>query len=317
MKIDIIATIGPASLNADTIKALENEGATIFRVNGSYGTLSHIRKYVRGIKRFRHSASILVDLPGMKVRTKNLEKPVRLRKGKTFTLRRDQVNHVQFFGNLKKGDVITADDSKLIFECARVNGNMAHFIAHIDGALMNNKGMHGHDISDFPFVYKYDAAIIDTVYEEDVDYLGVSFVRYREDVLNIKRRLAGWKRPPEMMVKIETRQAMDNLDAIIKEARTFLLDRGDLSAEINIVNLPQAQDMIIKKVKKTPGKRLFVATQFLHNMVRNRLPLIAEVNDIYSVLRKKVDGIQLSEEVSMGRFPVECVKLVRKIAEKL
>ena len=111
---------------------------------------------------------------------------------------------------------------------------------------------------------------------------------------------------------------LKNLKSIIKESDRFLLDRGDLSAEINIVNLPKAQRNIISEIKKRgSNKRLILATQFLSNMVRNRLPLIAEVNDIENVLQSGVDGIQLSEEISIGKFPIDCVKLVASMAASI
>jgi len=159
-----------------------------------------------------------------------------------------------------------------------------------------------------PFLFERDRQILKLANTLKVDFVGLSYVR---DVKDIEQ---GWwlaERGVEIIVKIETKLALENLDQIVshRDAYYFLLDRGDLAAEIGIEAVPKAQKHIIERVTLN-NKKIFLATQFLKFMEVNAVPTIAEVNDLYNTLKLGVAGIQLSEETAVGRFPQKCLDLV-------
>jgi len=314
LKIDIIATIGPSSCNPKIIRSLEKEGVSIFRINGVHGNIDYIEGLISLIKKHRRKAGVLVDLPGNKIRVNRLKKPIRLKIGTEFFLSNQQTNFPDFFKTIRKRDLIYANDSKLRFECISIDAEGANFLSHSEGDLQNNKGLHGCNLNTgMPFLFQRDKELVRAAAKHDVEYIGLSYVRDADDIRDAKRLFKSMGYAPRIISKVETRSAVSNVDKILKEVDHILIDRGDLSAEIGIENISHVQEKLILKIARNKGKKVFLATQFLHNMVNNPLPLIAEVNDLYNTLRKEIHGIQLSEEVSIGRHPVECVRLINRM----
>jgi pyruvate kinase len=152
--------------------------------------------------------------------------------------------------------------------------------------------------------------LINIACENDIDYLSLSYVRTAQDIKEIKNiLLKNNNRHIQLFAKIETLTAVKNLESILKGVDHICVDRGDLSADIGILNLPAAQDYILNIAKKA-NKNVYLATQFLKNMEHHPVPLIAEISDLHKTIKLGINGIQLSEETAVGKYPVECAKIV-------
>ena len=156
-------------------------------------------------------------------------------------------------------------------------------------------------------MFEQDKKILELAKKIGIDYVGVSFVRRPEDVQLVRGILSG--APVKMLVKVETKDAVKNLDTILVESEAILIDRGDLCADVGCVLIPHTQDRIIREAKKQ-GVKVALATQFLHSMLTRDVPVIAEVEAIYHAVKAGVSAIQVSEETSVGHYPEEVVSVV-------
>ena len=201
--------------------------------------------------------------------------------------------------------MIHCADSTIALEVDELLGDTIQVISHSDGELLNNKGMHVPGIhKDIPFLFERDQKLIESACELGLDYLSLSFVRNAEDIRTAKQLITS---KVQIFAKVETTDAVNNLSEILNEVDTINIDRGDLSSDIGMYELPEAQEMIIREAK-TAGKQIFLATQFLKNMEFHPVPLIPEIIELHKSIRVGVSGIQLSEETAVGKYPVECVK---------
>jgi pyruvate kinase len=311
MDFTIIVTVGPGLLEKNKIKKIDSLGNCIFRINGAHADGEQTRNITNTIRGFSPDAKIMIDLPGNKVRTKNLTEPLRLSKGEELILQEYQVNYTNFYQHLKAGDTIYANDSIFTLEVVKIVGNTVQLLSHSDGLLQTNKGLHVQGIhAEIPFLFERDQELIDVACEIDLDVISLSFVRTADDIKVVKNILKEKNNTStELFAKIETAAALDNLGYIFQEVETVNVDRGDLSTDIGILKLPSAVERITTSALMS-GRNIFLATQFLKNMETSPVPLIAELSDIHNSVKSGISGIQLSEETAVGKFPVECVKLV-------
>jgi pyruvate kinase len=312
---DVIATLNLHHLNEASLKGLANHGATILRINGSHVQPTEIGTYAQAIRRFLgNTVSILVDLPGNKIRT-SLSQPIPIESGKTFTLTKDQLNYSEFLANLKPGQTILANDSLFRFTVKSVESGVATFLSHSSGLLKTGKGVHllG-EYPDLPILFQRDRDLIEASLQHSVNFLGLSFVRTSRDVDDVRALIKG--KSIDVIVKIETKKAIENLDSILEKADRFLVDRGDLSCDVGLVNIDRFQKLILQRAK-SKGRTIYFATQFFHSMVENPTPLIAEVCGFSDALQIGVDGIQLSEETAVGKYPLEILALIKGVRDAI
>lgn len=303
-----IVTVGPAVLNKDSLKRIDALGDCIYRVNGAHVDEKQAARMIGQIKAALPDAKIMVDLPCNKIRTANLAEPIRFIKGESFILYDYQINYPKFYTHLKKGDIVRANDSTLILEVVEVGRAVMKLLAHMDGILVSNKGLHVRGIhKDIPFLFERDRRLMDIAVSCRVNYLSLSYIRTVEDICQAREALKGTD--IHIIAKIETHSALERLDSILAEVESVLVDRGDLSTEIDILNLAATQEKIIT-AGINAGKDVYLATQFLKNMETKPVPLISEVLDLCKTVKSGIAGIQLSEETAIGRYPVKCVKLV-------
>jgi pyruvate kinase len=305
----IIATVGPSLLNTTPLTEVHNE-RNIYRINGAHGTIDDIEEYILKIKKQIPSAEILMDLPGNKVRTCGLQGGyIDLEKGKDFSLSFDQMNYRDFFKHIKVGDNVWANDSIFEFSIKHINieTESITLLSKSNGRLLNNKGMHVRGIhKDIPFLFEKDKGLIELANKYKLDYVGLSFVRTKEDVLEAKRLVTC---DSIIISKVETAAAVENLVEILTEVEFILIDRGDLSTEIGLTKVPSYQQFIIDKAMFY-GKKVFLATQFLKSMEHNPIPTIPEVIDMYNTLKSGIYGIQMSEETAVGKYPKNCLDTI-------
>lgn len=305
----IIATVGPSLLNTTPLTEVHNE-RNIYRINGAHGTIDDIEEYILKIKKQIPSAEILMDLPGNKVRTCGLQAGyIDLEKDKDFSLSFNQTNYRDFFKHIKVGDNVWANDSIFEFSIEHINieTEIITLSSKSNGRLLNNKGMHVRGIhKDIPFLFEKDKGLIELANKYNLDYVGLSFVRTKEDIIEAKRLITG---DSTIISKVETAAAVENLVEILKEVEFILVDRGDLSTEIGLTKVPSYQQFIIDKALFY-GKKVFLATQFLKSMEHNPIPTMPEIIDMYNTLKSGIYGLQMSEETAVGKYPKNCLDTI-------
>lgn len=311
----IILTVGPSLLYKVPIKNIHRENI-IYRINGAHGSLESIENTIKDIRKQVEDAKILIDLPGNKIRVSNLDYGfIDVEEGKEFEIKFHQFNYKYFYKHVKVGDVVYANDSILKFEVSKVDEieEKIVFKSHSTGRLLNGKGFHIKGInSNLPFLFDKDMELINLANEYKVEYVGLSYVRDKKDVEEAKSLVKFSK----IIAKIETSSALENLTDIFKEVEYILIDRGDLSADIGLLEVPKCQEQIIKKALFF-NKKVFLATQFLKSMEFNPIPTFPEIIDLYNTLNSGIYGIQLSEETAVGKYPENCVLLIFSVLDRI
>jgi pyruvate kinase len=301
--------LGPASFNENGLK-ISHQDNYLYRINGAHNNRASVEKTVCLLREKYSNPKIIMDLPGNKIRTVNLGKPIQVKKGQEFTLNASNTNFPDFKKYLEKGQIVYADDSTLMFKVIECNRNQLLFTSFSDGFLKNGKGLHVRGIhSDIPFLFEKDLELINVANELKLEFVGLSFVRNYSDIdLAIKKI----NNDISILPKVETLSAVKNINTILENVDQILIDRGDLSTDVGLYKVPIFQDYIIKKAKYF-NKPVYLATQFLKNMEINPIPTIAEVVDLYNTLTQDVRGIQLSEETAVGKYPQECLDTINQI----
>lgn len=327
-KTKIVATIGPASSSEEMLTKLVKAGMNVMRMNFSHDTHEVHAEKVKNLhkvtKKLKTPVAILQDLSGPKIRTGDFyQERVTLEKGKMITLTTDSVVgdetrvSVTYKGlpkEVKKGDTILLDDGRREFEVVDIKGNDILCKIIIGGEVKGKRGVNlpgvalkiscltEKDKKDIPFGIKHK-----------VDFFALSFVRRASDVAELRAILKKNGSKARIISKIETHEAITNIDEIIKESDGLMVARGDLAVEVGPENVPVIQKMIIEKSNKL-GKPVIVATQMLESMIQSPVPTRAEVSDIANAIFDGADAIMLSEETSLGKHPEEAVGYMKKVA---
>lgn len=320
MSFRAIVTLGPSILNhVGRLEEIHELGDCIFRINGAHSDADQTRATIQRCREWVPDCTLMVDLPGNKVRTGVLDQVIPLVAGEEITIRPDQLNFPGVHEHLQIGDVVLAHDAMYRLVVQWVNENEITLLSHSDGYLTSNRGLHVDGLSGhMPFLFQRDVDLITVACKEKVSFISLSFVRNAGDIekarrfINDRHTTYALNPRPKIIAKIETRAALGNLDSIITNADAVNLDRGDLSADVGLLDVPAAQARVTDRA--LDAKRdIYVATQFLSHMVESPVPLIAEVLDVHRTIESGVTGIQLSEETAVGRHPVACVEMIFKI----
>lgn len=304
-----ILTVGPALLNEVPLKEVDNK-KNIYRINGAHGTIKDIEKTIVQIRSQIPDAKILMDLPGNKVRTANIEDGIILEKGKNFEIPSNYFNYTDFYKHLKPGMTAWANDSIFEFEVISADSEKIVFLSKSEGVLINNKGVHVRGIhEDIPFLFEKDKELIELANQYKLDYVGLSFVRKAD---NVREALGLLNQDIKVISKIETIDAVENINEILPLVKFILVDRGDLSTDIGIEKIPRFQRYIIEKALYFDVK-VFLATQVLKNMETKPIPTIGEVEALYEIFKSGVYGVQMSEETAVGKYVKECVNMLERM----
>jgi len=312
---EIIATINTKDVDKGKLRRFAKEGATIFRINSAFEGADSIQSKVKAIRRaIGDSAKILIDLPGYKVRALYLDREINFKKGLSFALNKEHLNYPHVFDLIEEGALIRANNGFNIFTVTEKKGERIVCAPDSDGVLGVGKGLHVHGV---PYratpnsLSNFDRRLIEAIKRCKVDYVGLSFVHDVEDIKYVERRLGcpGIKCIP----KIESRESVsyENLCRILRYSKIAILDRGDLAGEIGLESIWKAQRQVID-LSKLLNCKIILATQVLSCMVNNPIPTIAEIDSLYNLLSLGIDGVQLSEEISVGRYPAECLSVVSR-----
>jgi pyruvate kinase len=327
----IVATIGPASRDPRTLERLLRAGVDVVRLNFSHGEHAEhleVMRTVRGLApELQRPVAILQDLCGPKIRIGTFkEQMITLHEGQTFTLTTDEVegtnervhiNYPKLPQEVKPGGVILLQDGTKRLEVVEVKGNDIVCKVMIGGKLAGRKGVNvpGANLSLSALTEK-DRADVEFGIKNNVDFVALSFVRRASDIRDLRAILdkAGCK--AHIISKIETPEALDCIDDIIELSDAIMVARGDLAVEIPAEEVPIVQKLLISKCNAV-GKPVITATQMLESMIKNPVPTRAEVSDIANAIIDGTDAIMLSEETTLGEFPIEAVKVMAKVAKRI
>ncbi|MEN6349110.1 MAG: pyruvate kinase [Syntrophomonas sp.] len=329
-KTKIICTIGPASEDTKTLEQMMEAGLNVARLNFSHGSYDEHRLRIQNIKQAaalsQRPVAVMLDTKGPEIRTGRLkEGKIRLEGGQDFVLTiRDvpgddktvQISYESLPSEVEKGNSILLADGliHLLVEkttdtdicCKVVNG----------GELGEKKGVNVPGVRiKLPFLSEKDKEDINFGIEQEVDFIAASFVRTAEDVLEIRRLLEKRDADIDIIAKIESQQGVDNLEDIIRVADGIMVARGDLGVEIPAEEVPLVQKNIIEKCSPA-GKMVIIATQMLESMIINPRPTRAEVSDVANAIFDGADAIMLSGETAAGKYPVEVVQTMARIASR-
>lgn len=309
-----ILTVGPALLHEVPLSEIHSD-KNIYRINGAHGSVEDIERYIENIRSQVPNASILMDLPGNKVRTKDLpNNGIELVNGEKFIIPKECFNYTDFYRHLKPGMTAWANDSVFEFEVLDTDGDGITFLSKSDGVLINGKGVHVRGIhKNIPFLFEKDKQLIQVANKYHLDYVGLSFVRSVENVKEARALLA---ENIKMISKIETLDAVNDINHILPLVEYILIDRGDLSTDIGIINIPRYQKYIIEKAQYYDVK-VFLATQILKHMETTAIPTIGEVEALYEIYKSGVYGLQMSEETAVGKYVKEVVEILNNMFEKI
>ncbi|MDD5618378.1 MAG: pyruvate kinase, partial [Candidatus Omnitrophica bacterium] len=290
-KTKIVCTIGPSSSSKNDIKKLIMSGMNIVRLNSAHNTLqwhTHIIKLIRALDK---NIPIIFDLPGRKIRIKDLSNPYTVAEGKELIFTCDQnyagsdkisLDYNNLHRDLKTGDVILADDGSLKFKVKKIIDSDIYCQIFTNGELKNRKGLNVPYIKiNTPVVNKRDRNLIRFAIDNKVDWIGFSFAECAEHVKEIRNLLKNSN--IGIISKIENKFGVEKIEEIIKESEGLLIDRGDLGAETSIEKIGILQKEIIKKASEY-GKPVIIATEMLHSMIEKFYPTKAEVIDISNAI---------------------------------
>lgn len=324
-KTKIIATLGPSSDDPKIMEKLIDSGVNVFRINFSHATQEekeHRIKTLRKIeKKRKRPIAILQDLQGPKIRVGVIPEGIELKAGEevvmTVSSAKEGEIPVQYkgiVGDVSTGDKILLADGR--FELKVLSKKHPKIKCRIitGGFLTSKKGINLPTSSiSLPALSIKDKEDVAYGLANDVDYIALSFVKSREDILGLKKIIKKAGKDTKVIAKIERHEAVDNIDEIIDEADAVMVARGDLGIEVSLADVPLLQKDIIKKCN-AKGKPVIVATQMLDSMVRNPISTRAETSDIANAILDGADAVMLSDETSVGKYPVNAVKAMRRIA---
>lgn len=327
-KTKIIATIGPSSSIESVMEKMVVEGADIFRLNFSHGNYETFREWVRRVRRVEDRLGlkipILQDLQGIKIRISEVEEPFDLEEGDEVLLKVGRkpsnesvlyVDYENLVDDLKVGYQVILGDGDIVLEVVdRVDGGFLLRVLE-GGTVSGRKGILFPGVSlsvEYP-TEKDKKDVVFGIRELKVDYVCLSFVRSREDVLNFKNYLAELGLPtPFLIAKIEKKSAIDNIYGILEEVDGVMVARGDLGLELPVEEIPILQKEIIEIALKM-RKIVIVATQMLESMIQHSKPTRAEVTDVANAIIDGADCLMLSGETASGKYPVEAVKMMASV----
>lgn len=318
----IVCTIGPGSLSESMLLELQQAGMNIARLNGSHANLDWHHNAIQKIHRVLPETAILLDIPGRKIRTGILAREPTFSVGDMVVLTSDAayygiekvpVNYSDLHVDLSVGDIVMADDGTLRFTVVKIDGSDVQCRAEVAGQLKSRKGINVPFVTlNTPQVTSRDAQMIDFACENQVDFVGLSFVESADHISTIRRLIRN--RGPRIVAKVENRGGIDNIHEIAKTADAIMIDRGDLSVETSLYDVAMKQKEIINAAR-AHGTPVIVATEMLHSMIQNSFPTKAEVTDISNAVLDGCSATMLSGETAIGRFAVDSVNTMRQVIE--
>lgn len=325
----IVSTLGPVSTPEEIIRKLYKAGVTMFRINSSHDTMETHQATINKIRKIEKEENaiipVLLDLQGPKIRIGRLEEPIKVQVGEVLKFQHSEnyengiipVDYEGIASDIKQGEKILIDDGRIQLVVEKTENHVVYAKALTSGEIKPRKGLNiPGGTGSIDILTETDLKYIEFAVKNDIDYLGLSFVRTKEDIIKLRHILNKNNARIRIISKIEKPQALENIDDIIEYSDAIMVARGDLGIEIQTESLPIAQKTIIKKANLA-RKPVIVATQMLESMIENPIPTRAETSDVANAIIDGADAVMLSGETAMGQYPVEAVMTMKKIAEDI
>ena len=309
-EIKIICTLGPQSINKKFLK-FSNNNVNLLRLNMSHLTLGELKKTIKFIKK-NSKVPICIDTEGAQIR-------IKVKKEKFFTLgQKFKISNLQgsvilypecIFDKLKIGDILNIGFSNLKIKIVKKNKDILCKVITA-GKLENNKGVHLENRKiKLNFLTNKDHKAIDIGKKFKIKHFALSFTNSVDDIIKFNKLLKGKNK----IFKIETLRAIKSFKGMLKKGDLFLIDRGDLSKDVRIENIPIVQRNLFKLRTKYKNKKIYVATNLLESMLENSYPTRGEANDIFNSLEMGAAGLVLAAETAIGKYPKDTVRFLKKM----
>src|SRR2546421_11867808 len=330
-KTKIICTLGPATEKTEILRQLIQKGTDVFRLNMSHASHDWVREIVPRIRTLAQKAdrpvALLLDTQGPAIRTGDLKANLHLKPGDILEFTMDgakskerysvDVNYRGFADDVTVGNTILVDNGLiklLVLSKARSRVRCKVLTRAILGSRrhINLPGVH----VNLPSLTRKDLADVSLSVEIGADFIGLSFVRKKSDIEQLRNLLLRKKSKAQIVAKIEDQLAVRSIDKMIESTDVIMVARGDLGIECPMEELPIIQRRIVKNCLRL-GKPVIIATQLLESMITNRLPTRAEVTDVANAVFEQADALMLSAETTLGRYPVECVEVLNRVATRI
>ncbi len=327
-KTKIICTLGPATEKTEILRQLIQKGTDVFRLNMSHASHDWVREIVPRIRTLAQKAdrpvALLLDTQGPAIRTGDLKANLHLKPGDILEFTVDgakskerysvDVNYRGFADDVTVGNTILVDNGLiklLVLSKARNRVRCKVLTRAILGSRrhINLPGVH----VNLPSLTRKDLADVSLSVEIGADFIGLSFVRKKSDIEQLRNLLLRKKSKAQIVAKIEDQLAVRSIDKMIESTDVIMVARGDLGIECPMEELPIIQRRIVKNCLRL-GKPVIIATQLLESMITNPLPTRAEITDVANAVFEQADALMLSGETTIGRYPVECVEILRRVA---
>jgi pyruvate kinase len=326
-KTKILATIGPASNNYDTLLSLAQAGANVFRLNFSHGSHEGHAEVVKMIRKINKETGlnigILQDLQGPKIRVGEMENGgVQINPGQKITITNEPVVgtadlvstvYKNLPNDVKSGDRILIDDGNIELAVNNTDGKNVRCVVIHGGMLKSRKGINLPNTKvSAPSLTEKDIEDLEFGLSQDVDWIALSFVRTADDIRDLRERIKKSGKDCKIVAKIEKPEALKNIDEIIAATDAVMVARGDLGVEVPMETVPLWQKQIVVKCKLN-CKPVIIATQMLESMTSHPRPTRAETNDVATAVLDGADAVMLSAETASGKFPINAVKAMSSI----
>jgi pyruvate kinase len=326
-KTKIVATISDKRCDVDFLRSLFENGMNVVRLNTAHQNHEQALKVINNVRKVSEKIAILLDTKGPEIRTNAMDEDLAVKRGDIIKMKGKpgepcsgnciHLSYAGFVDDVKPGAKILIDDG--ILELVAKEKDDDYLLCEVQ----NNGKIQGHKsvnipsaMIKLPALTEKDMDFIRFAAANNLDFIAHSFVRKPEDVIAVQSILDAMGSPIKIIAKIENREGVENLDAILEKVYGIMVARGDLGIEISAQKLPVVQKEMINKCVEA-RKPVIVATQMLHTMIENPMPTRAEVNDIANAIFEGADAVMLSGETAYGKYPLEAVRMMNSIAREV
>ena len=326
-KTKIIATISDRNCEPELIREMFNNGLNIVRLNTAHQDFEGSLKVINNVRSISDKIAILIDTKGPEIRTTNVKSPIKVKENETIFVKGYQeedstsnclfLTYSKFVNDVNVGNKLLINDGDVELEIIEKNEDCLKCVVKNNGVIENHKSINIPGVSiNLPALKQKDIEYINFAIENNVDFIAHSFVRRKEDVIAVKSLIEARGSNIKIIAKIENQEGVNNIDEILEYVYGVMVARGDLALEIPTEKIPGIQKMIINKCIHL-NKPVIVATQMLHSMISNPRPTRAEVSDVANAVYDGTDAIMLSGETASGKYPLESIQMMTRIAKEV
>ena len=322
----IVATISDQRCDIPFIESLFKAGMNVARINTAHISAEGGKNLINNIRAVSKTIAILIDTKGPEIRTCKDTPELQVTEGQEVIFSYSKiksntpnicVNYKKFVDDLSEGDSILIDDGDIKVTVKNKFSDYLQCQVENSGVIKNNKSINVPGIKiKLPSISEKDKEFIAFAVENDLDFIAHSFVRNRKDIQDVQKLLDKYNSQIKIIAKIENLEGVNNIDEILEEAYGIMVARGDLGIELPAEQIPTVQRHLIRKaiLQKKP---VIIATQMLHSMIEHPRPTRAEVSDVASAIYSRTDAIMLSGETAYGKYPVEAIETMVRIAKEV